>query len=115
MKKITAALGVAAFALSVGVAAAPAASAQASSRCNYTNSEPFLSYGDRGTAVKQLQCELYYSMRSSDLTRDGIFGGDTLADVKKFQRCVGLPDDGLVGPKTWAQLDKWTASSGYAC
>ncbi|MEU1290296.1 peptidoglycan-binding domain-containing protein [Kitasatospora sp. NPDC005856] len=115
MKKITAALGVAAFALSIGVAAAPAASAQASSRCNYTSSEPFLSYGDQSTAVKQLQCELYYSVRSSNLTRDGIFGDGTLADVKKFQGCVGLAKDGLVGPNTWAQLDKWTASSSYAC
>ncbi|MBV6700325.1 peptidoglycan-binding protein [Kitasatospora aureofaciens] len=115
MKKITAALGVAALALSLGVAAAPTASAQSSSSCSYTNSEPTLSRGSTGTAVKQLQCELHYSMTGSNLTRDGIFGGGTLNDVRRFQQCAGLDVDGIVGPNTWAALDYWTTASDYAC
>ena len=33
---------------------------------------------------------------------DGVFGEDTLAKTKKFQKEKGLEVDGEVGPKTWA-------------
>ncbi|WP_051836184.1 peptidoglycan-binding domain-containing protein [Streptomyces sp. NRRL WC-3742] len=115
MKKITAALGVAALALSLGVAAAPAASAQSSSLCNYTNSEPVLHRGSSGIAVKQLQCELHYAMSGSNLTRDGSFGPATEADVVRFQQCAGLTVDASVGPNTWAALDYWTTAPDYVC
>jgi peptidoglycan hydrolase-like protein with peptidoglycan-binding domain len=114
-KHIAAAVAATALTLSVGLAAAPTASAQSSSRCSYTNSQPTLSYGSTGTAVKQLQCELYYSVLSSNLTRDGDFGPATLADVKKFQRCAHLSVDGIVGPNTWSSLNYWTSSSGFVC
>ena len=35
---------------------------------------------------------------------DGIFGAETAAAVREFQRKNGLPVDGLVGPATWAAL-----------
>jgi zinc D-Ala-D-Ala carboxypeptidase len=114
-KSVASVLAIGALTLSLGGLAAPEASAQSSSRCNYTNSEPTLSYGSTGTAVKQVQCELYYSVQSSNLTRDGIFGSATRSDVKKFQGCVGLTQDGIVGPNTWSKLNYWTTASGYAC
>ncbi|MFI0719771.1 MULTISPECIES: peptidoglycan-binding protein [unclassified Streptomyces] len=113
-KQIAAAVATAGLALSFGVAVAPSASAQSSSYCSYTNSQPQVGYGSTGAAVQQVQCELFYSVASSYLTRDGIFGDATKADVKKFQGCVGLTADGIVGPNTWNALNYWT-TAGFAC
>jgi peptidoglycan hydrolase-like protein with peptidoglycan-binding domain len=114
-KQIAAGIAAASLALSVGVALAPSASAASSSRCSYTSSQPTLRYGSTGTAVKQLQCELYYSVLSSNLTRDGSFGPATLSDVRKFQSCAHLVVDGIVGPNTWSSLNYYTSSSKFAC
>jgi len=35
---------------------------------------------------------------------DGVFGENTKAAVKAFQRSVGLPDDGIVGSNTRTKL-----------
>jgi N-acetyl-anhydromuramyl-L-alanine amidase AmpD len=37
---------------------------------------------------------------------DGLFGGDTEAAVRAFQREHQMVPDGIVGPKTWAVLDQ---------
>ncbi len=37
---------------------------------------------------------------------DGKFGPSTEARVRQFQRNHGLVPDGIIGPKTWAELDK---------
>ena len=37
---------------------------------------------------------------------DGKFGAKTETAVKQFQTSVGLKADGIVGPKTWEELDK---------
>ena len=37
---------------------------------------------------------------------DGKFGSSTEARVRQFQRHHDLVPDGIVGPKTWAELDR---------
>lgn len=41
---------------------------------------------------------------------NGTFGSDTFVAVRKFQRAKGLEDDGVVGPLTWAALEKALAA-----
>ena len=56
-------------------------------------------YGSRGQEVTQIQSKLkrwgYYNG-----SVDGIYGSQTLAAVKSFQRKNGLTVDGIAGPKT---------------
>ena len=58
----------------------------------------------RGTEVKEMQTLL--SKDGQKLAIDGIFGNETLAAVKAFQKKHKLVVDGIVGPKTWGELDK---------
>ena len=60
--------------------------------------------GARGEEVVELQTKL--AKDGSTLEIDGIFGIGTLSAVKSFQKRHGLTVDGIVGPKTWAELDK---------
>lgn len=105
-----------------GVMSAPAAHAQSSSRCNYTNSQPTLSLYSTGIAVKQVQCELNNSLYDADPTTsalnlvvDGSFGSKTRASVLKLQRCARLQEDAIVGARTWAVLNSWTVSPYFIC
>ena len=50
--------------------------------------------GDRGDLVRIVQAKL-------GLDRDGIFGPNTEAEIRRFQRANGLVPDGIVGPKSW--------------
>jgi peptidoglycan hydrolase-like protein with peptidoglycan-binding domain len=43
--------------------------------------------------------------RDLNLGGDGIFGGQTEAAVRNFQRTHNIVPDGIVGPKTWTALD----------
>ncbi len=68
---------------------------------------PTLRQGDRGDAVVQLQ------RRLKDLgflsgAADGDFGLGTQRAVIAAQQKLGLTADGVVGPTTWAALDKAT-------
>lgn len=63
---------------------------------------PMVRQGDRGDAVKQLQTLL--SFCGWTLAMDGIWGVKTDSAVKGYQYKAGLTVDGIVGPKTWAQL-----------
>jgi N-acetylmuramoyl-L-alanine amidase len=62
-----------------------------------------LYWGSRGTDVRTLQWRLsqwgYYRG-----TVDGVFGAQTAAAVRDFQRKNGLPVDGIVGAATWVAL-----------
>ena len=68
-------------------------------------------YLTRGEYVKTLQ-KLLAAKNCDPLGIDGIFGPNTLAAVKKFQRNnkdiygVQLEEDGCVGPLTWGALYK---------
>jgi uncharacterized protein (TIGR02594 family) len=57
-----------------------------------------LEAGDEGKDVEALQ-------KSLGVPVDGEFGAITEAAVQSFQAATGLDDDGVVGPKTWEQLD----------
>ena len=60
--------------------------------------------GDSGPAVRTLQEALRASLTRAPIAVDGEFGPNTKSAVLAFQRLVGLYDDGIVGPNTWAKL-----------
>ncbi len=65
---------------------------------------PLLREGDTGVAVKTLQTRL--NAWGATVTANGGFGPLTLAAVKAFQTAHHLFVDGVVGPITWAALNK---------
>lgn len=56
-----------------------------------------LKIGSRGNEVRTLQTALR-------IKADGIFGTDTDAAVRAYQKTNGLTPDGIVGPHTWEYL-----------
>lgn len=56
-----------------------------------------LKVGSRGKDVERVQ-------RAVGVTPDGIFGQQTEAAVKAYQKRKGLMVDGIVGPKTWNMM-----------
>lgn len=75
------------------------------------NVEALSKYGSRGNEVTQIQTKLkrwgYYKG-----SIDGIYGSQTVAAVKYFQRKNGLSQDGIAGPKTLAAMGIMSSSSG---
>ena len=65
--------------------------------------KPTLRRGDRGDEVRDLQTML--DRCGYVIAIDGAFGSKTEAAVKGFQRSAGLIVDGVVGPKTWEELE----------
>ena len=65
---------------------------------------PTIKRGAKGEIVTQLQDLL--SKDGYKLAIDGIFGSGTQSCVRTFQKKHGLVVDGIVGPKTWAELIK---------
>jgi hypothetical protein len=61
---------------------------------------PTLRRGASGPLVSEIQTKLRMSIVN------GKFGPMTEAEVRKFQRANGMVPDGIVGPKTWAALDR---------
>jgi len=58
--------------------------------------------GSAGALVQSIQRAIRYQ------PEDGVFDGRVEAAVRVFQRSKELVPDGIVGPKTWAVLDKTT-------
>lgn len=68
---------------------------------------PKLSYGSANGDVWDLQYRLYaLAYYTSPL--DGIYGKETQAAVRKFQRDYGLTPDGVAGPRTWTMIKKYS-------
>jgi peptidoglycan hydrolase-like protein with peptidoglycan-binding domain len=63
------------------------------------SAERTLERGDRGATVKKLQRLLH-------VPTDGIFGTGTKRALKRFQRRRGLTADGIAGPATWRALKR---------
>lgn len=64
-----------------------------------------LSRGSKGNAVKAMQLLLIgYGYGCGSDGADGIFGTNTLAAVKKYQKAKGLTVDGIAGTQTWGSL-----------
>lgn len=59
---------------------------------------PTVAKGDKGEHVESVQISI-------GLIPDGDFGAVTESGVKGFQAAAGLKADGVVGQKTWAELD----------
>lgn len=73
-------------------------------------SQALSKYGSRGNEVTQIQTKLkrwgYYSG-----SVDGIYGSQTVAAVKYFQRKNGLTVDGIAGPATLKAMGIMSSSS----
>lgn len=65
---------------------------------------PLLSEGDQNEWVKKVQSKLK-EIGIDPGPVDGIFGERTKNAVEKFQLSRNLSVDGIVGPKTWSELD----------
>ena len=74
------------------------------------NVDALSKYGSRGNEVIQIQTKLkrwgYYNGNV-----DGIYGSQTVAAVKYFQRTNGLSVDGIAGPKTLSAMGIMSSSS----
>ena len=72
--------------------------------------EALSKYGSRGSEVTQIQTKLkrwgYYSRNV-----DGIYGSQTVAAVKKFQKKNGLTVDGIAGKNTLAAMGIYNSSN----
>jgi N-acetylmuramoyl-L-alanine amidase len=63
-----------------------------------------LKLGARGPAVADIQSRLHDLGFSTDDDEPAVFGPETDAAVRGFQRDRGLTADGIVGPETWRGL-----------
>lgn len=76
-----------------------------------STSRPTIGVGDSGSYVKEAQSmlkKLGYNIGSYGA--DGVFGNSTKGAVLNFQKKSRLDADGIVGPNTWAELDKQIAA-----
>ena len=76
-----------------------------------STNRPTIGVGDSGAYVKEAQSmlkKLGYNIGSYGT--DGIFGNSTKGAVLNFQKKSNLDADGIVGPNTWAELDKQIAA-----
>ncbi|WP_407840940.1 helix-turn-helix domain-containing protein [Streptomyces sp. DSM 116496] len=70
-----------------------------------TSREILLDTNSTGFDVVEVQC-LLREHGFDPKTTDGLYGHDTKEAATRFQAARGLVTDGIVGPKTWAELRK---------
>ena len=87
-----------------------AAPVRSNLRLASSNVKPTLCQGSRGAAVEGLQRKLS-ELGHSPGRADGVFGPNTRAAVRDFQRAQGLSVDGVVGSQTWSALGTAQPSS----
>ncbi len=63
---------------------------------------PVVRQGAKGETVRTIQYLL--TARGFNEPADGVYGKDTTASVKRFQKANKLAVDGSVGPQTWTKL-----------
>ncbi|MFG3224751.1 peptidoglycan-binding protein [Kitasatospora sp. NPDC048194] len=87
--------------------------ATATTSASASTSARYIRYGDSGYAVKCVQWAWNAYVANMDfpnpqmaLDVDGVFGDQTLAAVKYYQRSAQVDDDGVVGPLTGNYM--WT-------
>jgi len=80
-------------------------------RVSTSAASPTLRQGSKGASVVTLQNKLKAAGFNPGAS-DGSFGPKTEVAVKAFQKSRGLTADGIVGPKTWAALNKPASSGG---
>lgn len=71
-----------------------------------THTRTYFDKGDKGTQVKNLQKFLNWANGTS-LTVDGIVGPKTIAQVKKFQKAVKIKEDGKFGKNSLAKAKSY--------
>ncbi|KYG28190.1 N-acetylmuramoyl-L-alanine amidase [Alkalihalobacillus trypoxylicola] len=75
------------------------------------NSTPTLRKGSKGAVVGRMQKRLIaHGFPLPRFGGDDDFGDETHNAVLAFQRAKGLTPDGIVGPKTWTELNKQPAA-----
>jgi peptidoglycan hydrolase-like protein with peptidoglycan-binding domain len=67
-------------------------------------SNPTIRMGSTGNPVRRAQKRLTLGGYDTNGV-DGIFGAGAEAAVKRFQDDRGLTVDGIVGPRTWGEID----------
>lgn len=83
--------------------------------CDFTEGQPTIREGSSGDGVRQAQCYLNLTIEGLDIPEDGDFGGVTDAATRRFQRCAGITEDGLIGEETWAYLTYWASAGTWVC
>lgn len=68
-----------------------------------------VSQGDQSNLVLAVQIIVNHACGGNGIDLDGDFGGATFHAVTCFQAQHGLGNDGIVGPLTWAALQKGIA------
>ncbi|MEI2579779.1 peptidoglycan-binding domain-containing protein [Scytonema sp. PRP1] len=66
---------------------------------------PILKKGSKGDLVVTIQ-KILLTTKDYSGSADGDFGVRTETAVKAFQKRVGLPQDGVVGDRTWFEFSK---------
>lgn len=73
---------------------------------------PELRFGSTGGHVQRLQT-IIAQHAGGNMPIDGQFGNHTLLRVQDVQRAFGLVEDGVVGPQTWAVMERLAAGEPF--